>query len=338
MATITPAAVIPVASPYNTSPSYSGTFIPSIWSAKLNAKFYAATVFNEIANTNWQGDISDVGDKVVINDIPDLAISTYTPGTAISYTVPTPSSQELQIKNAKMFAFRTDDILKMQSKIPLMDTFTADAGMQMKIAIDGDVILKMLFDATDGGVDAANGNSATGGRSAAYNLGTGAAPITLSGSNTLSTITNLASVLDEWNVPDSDRWLLIDPATRSWLMQSNLAQAYFTGDATSPVRNGLIGTIDRFKVFVTNQLPTAASGQTTWTNPQGSTAGTVATHATLKRRLIVAGHKSGVTFASQMTKVETLRIQDNFGDYVRGLNVYGFKTVKKTSLAYAIVA
>ena len=49
MANITAAPVTPVAAPYNTNPAYSGTFIPTIWSAKLNAKFYAASVYGEIA-------------------------------------------------------------------------------------------------------------------------------------------------------------------------------------------------------------------------------------------------------------------------------------------------
>jgi hypothetical protein len=42
---------------FNTTPALSGTFIPTIWSGKLNVKFYATTVFGEIANTNYEGDI-----------------------------------------------------------------------------------------------------------------------------------------------------------------------------------------------------------------------------------------------------------------------------------------
>lgn len=36
MATITPAATFPVTGSFNTTPPYSGTFIPTLWSAKLN--------------------------------------------------------------------------------------------------------------------------------------------------------------------------------------------------------------------------------------------------------------------------------------------------------------
>jgi hypothetical protein len=112
-------------------------------------------------------------------------------------------------------------------------------------------------------------------------------------------------------------------------MQSNLAQAQFMGDDKSMVRNGKIGQIDRFTVYVSNQLPKAAANQDYWGGAAASTA---------KRRVLIAGHKSAVTFASQMTKVENLRNPRDFGDLVRGLNVFGFKTVQPKALAAAIVA
>lgn len=36
MATVNAGVTLPVAAPYNTNPAYSGTFIPTIWSSKLN--------------------------------------------------------------------------------------------------------------------------------------------------------------------------------------------------------------------------------------------------------------------------------------------------------------
>lgn len=36
MATITPAMVYPTTGAYTTDPDYSGTFIPALWSKKLN--------------------------------------------------------------------------------------------------------------------------------------------------------------------------------------------------------------------------------------------------------------------------------------------------------------
>ena len=50
-----------------------------------------------------------------------------------------------------------------------------------------------------------------------------------------------------------------------------------------------------------------------------------------------AGHAHGLTFASQITKVETLRSEMTFGTILRGLQVYGYKMVDGTAVAQAIV-
>lgn len=308
----------------------SGSFIPTLWSAKLNQKFYKSTVFGEIANTSYEGEISGLGDKVAINNRPDITISDYQVGTSLSYQVPAPSTVELPIDRAKYFAFQVNDVVEHQSQPKLMDMFSDDAAMQMKIAIDTSVLLGT---ATKQGiwndVPAANQGATAGAISGGYNLGTATAPVTLTASNVLATLTALAGVLDEQNIPETERWLLIDPLTRQILMQSNLAQAQFMGDDKSMVRNGKIGMIDRFTVYVTNNLPKAAATQDYFGAAAAGTA---------KRRLIMAGHKSAVTFASQMTKMETVRNPSDFGDYVRGLNVYGYKTIIPTGLASALVA
>lgn len=328
------AAVFPVNAPFNTNPSYSGTFIPTIWSAKLNAKFYAASVYGDIANTDWQGEITSMGDKVVINTAPTITVSDYAAGTSLNYQAPTPDTQELLIDKGKYFAFQINDVLEYQAKPNLMDMFAADAAEQMRIAIDSTVI----YNTFSGGA-AANKGATAGVKSGAYNLGTDAAPVTLTKDNVLQKILEMASVLDEQNVPDSDRWLVIDPYTRALLFQSNLAQAQFMGDATSVVRNGKIGTIDRFTVYVSNQLPKGAAGTATpWVSGNGTEQTITTTGTVAKRRALMAGHKSALTFASQITKMETIRNPNDFGDYIRSLNVYGYKVVKGESLSLAVVA
>ena len=333
MTTITPAATFPVGSPFNTSPSYSGTFIPTIWSAKMNAKFYAASTFADVCNTNWQGEISGQGDKVIISTPPTITVSNYTAGSTLNYQAPTPDTQELAVDKGKYFAFQINDVLAYQAQPELIDVFSADAAQQMRVAIDSN----SWYNTFTGG-SSSNKGATAGAKSASYNLGTDLAPVTLTASNVLQKILEMASVLDEQNTPESDRWLVIDPLTRALLMQSNIAQAQFMGDATSPVRNGLIGMIDRFKVYVTNQMPRAIAGSNTpWLSGDGSENSITSTSG-LKRRAIVAGHKSALTFASQITKMETIRNPNDFGDYIRSLNVYGFKVVKPESLALLIAA
>jgi hypothetical protein len=200
----------------------------------------------------------------------------------------------------------------------------------MRIGLDSDCWYTTFSNAA-----AANKGATAGVNSGAFNLGTDTAPVALTKDNVLQTILSMASVLDEQNVPSDGRYLVIDPMTRTLLMQSNLAQAYYTGDPKSIVRNGLIGGIDRFNVYVTNLLPRAAT--TAWVSGDG-TDSSISTTGGVKRRLLVAGHKSALTFASQFTKTEQVRNPNDFGDYVRSLNVYGVKTVAPQALTVAVVA
>lgn len=328
------AAIFPVNAPFNTNPSYSGTFIPAVWSAKLNAKFYKASIYGEIANTDWQGELASMGDKVYINTAPTISVSPYSAGTNLSYQVPTPEMQELVIDKGFYFAFQINDVLEYQAKPNLMDMFATDAAEQMRIKIDSTVIYNTFTNAA-----ATNKGLTAGVQSGAFNLGTDAAPVVLTKDNVVQKVLELASVLDEQNVPESDRYLVIDPATRALLFQSDLAKAYATGDSASPVRNGKIGKIDRFDVYVSNNLPKGAAGTATpWVSGDGSENAIATTGTVAKRKAIIAGQKTALTFASQVTKMETVRNPNDFGDFIRSLNVFGYKCVKPESLALLIAA
>lgn len=324
MSTVTAAASIAVQSPFNTTPPASGSFIPVVWSSKLNVKFYAATTFGDVSNTNWEGEIKSMGDKVIIQNIPSITINTYTVGQSLSYQVPTPSTTELNIDQALYFGVNVSDVLEYQAKPNLMDMFTGDASNQLKITVDRD-----CFKNTFGSAAAANVGATAGVTSLAYDLGTDLAPVTLTAVNILSKITAMSSVLDEQNVPEGDRFLIISPFERQVLMQSNLAQAQFMGDAQSILRNGKIGRIDRFDVYVSNLLPLAAAGQDYFG---------VTLSSALKRHAVIAGHRSALTFASQINKVENIPNPTDFGTLVRGLMVYGRKCVKTEALTYMQVA
>ena len=114
-------------------------------------------------------------------------------------------------------------------------------------------------------------------------------------------------LLDENNIPDQDRFVVLP----SWVIQkmksvnSKLGQVYVTGDASSPTRNGKIGAIDRFKIFMSNNLYNDS---------------------------VVFGSKYATTFASQITES---RIIDNpfaFGKLMQGLQVYGFNIIKGAAI------
>lgn len=331
MSTITPGVVIPVGASQATNPAASGTFIPTIWSSKLNVKFYTASTFASICNRNWEGDISNVGDKVIINNIPTIAISDYVVGGNLNYQTPTPNTIEMVVDRAKYFAFNVADVIEFQSQPALMDMFSNDASEQMRVVIDSTCIYRTFSQGA-----AANRGATAGVRSLSFNLGTDASPVQLTASNVLQKILEMASVLDEQNVPESERYVVIDPLTRTLLMQSNLAQAQFMGDDKSIVRNGLIGKIDRFSVYVSNNLPYMAANATVWTSGDGSETSVTGSTNANRRRAIIAGHSSAISFASQMAKTEQLRNPTDFGDLVRGLQIFGHKVTKPEALVLGV--
>ena len=328
------AAVYPVSGSFATNPSYSGTFIPTLWSKKLLVKFYQNTMLSEIANTDYEGELKNQGDTITIRTSPDITINDYTVGGSLTYEVPTPNTVEMQINKGKYFGVQVNDVLAYQSDMDLMNIFTDDAAKQLKIAIENEVFYNNFI--TEGPASANEGATA-GAISSEYNLGTDATPVdTSTAGELLNTILRMSSALDEQNVPEEGRFLIMSPYDRHTLMQTDIAQAYFTGDNSSIVRTGKIGMLDRFTVYVSNLLPKGAA-DSTWNDGLGSLTPTTG-GGEAARRMMIAGTKAASSFAMTVNKTEPLRNQSDFGDIVRGLAVYGRKVVKPEALVTAVVA
>ena len=252
----------------------------------------------------------------------------------LSYEVPTPIFQDMQINKGKYFGVMVNDVLAYQSDMDLMNMFTEDAAKQLKINIENEVFFNSFV--TEGPA-AANEGGTAGAISAAYDLGTDIAPVDQSSAeNVLNAILRMSSVLDEQNVPEDGRWLVMSPYDRHLLMQSDIAQAYFTGDSSSIVRTGKIGMIDRFTVYISNLLPRGEAGKALVPGLSATSTGGAVSNAKA-RRTMIAGTKHAVSFAMTVNKTEPLRNQTDFGDIVRGMAVYGRKVVKPEAMAIALV-
>jgi hypothetical protein len=262
-------------------------FIPEVFSKKLQAKFYAQTVLSEVTTNEYEGEISGLGNKVNIRAVPAVSVADYT--GSLSYADVTSSTIELNIDKAKSYAFKVDDILREQADIDFMNEASKDAAQNMKIAIEQDVFANV-----------AAGSSLTDVNSTPSNVTT---------SNVLGFILEAGQNLDENNIPEEDRFMIINPAVASVLKQSELRQAYLTGDSVSPLRNGFIGMVDRFRMYVSNNLSTSA----------GVSSG-------------LYGHPKAIAYASQFTNTESVRLESSFGDGVRGLAVYGYKVVLPSAI------
>lgn len=321
-----PSALISGAYPQYSTASTT-KFIPEVWSGKLQAKFYKSTVLAEITNNDWEGEIKGQGDKVYIRSIPTITIRSYTKGMNLVNEVPTSTPLELNIDQGQYFSVVLDDVDAVQADVKLMDMFTNDASEQMKIIIDTDVL-----NGVKAGAAAANKGATAGALSANINLGTTFATRAISKTNVLDLILDMGQVLDEQDVPETGRWLVIPSWMAALIKNSDLKQAYLTGDSQSPLRNGKLGMIDRFTLYVSNCLPSAID-----LGSDSSTGGT-GTAADVRGFNILAGTRDAISFASQMANVETIRAQSTFGNIVRGLNVYGYKVTKPEALVNALVS
>jgi hypothetical protein len=297
-------------------PNYAGNFIPEIWSGKLIENFYDATVLAAISNTEYEGEIRQYGDTVNIRTTPEITIRDYIKGQSLTVENPDKPKIQLVIDKGEYFACIEDDVDKVQSDINLMDTWSKDASERMKIKIDTRVLTDILP-----GIVAPNKGATAGRISASFNLGTTAAPLTVTKDGAGGTVpvidllVDLGTVLDEANAPEQNRFVVIPAKMAGLIKKSELKDASLTGDGTSVVRNGRLGMIDRFTVYVSHNL-NVSSGKYS----------------------LIAGTKMGFTFASQMTNMETIRSESTFGNIIRGLQVYGYKVVKPEALAQAVIS
>lgn len=297
-------------------PAYSGSFIPEVWSGQFNEKFYTATVFNDIANNKFEGEIKNKGDKVYIRTIPDITVRDYQKGQDLLIENPESDPIELLIDNAHYFNVGIDDIDAYQTDLALMEEFSKDATEQMRNAQDTNILTNIASDASDDNI-----GTTAGVKSGGFDLGTtSGSEIAVVSSDILDIIVDLGSVLDEQDIPSENRWIVAPAWFTGMIKKSDLQDASITGDGRSILRNGRIGMIDRFTIYMSNNLPAttdsdaaAGAGASCWS--------------------IMAGHKSALTYASQIVKVEKIRSERSFANLIRGLVVYGYKVVVPEAMA-----
>lgn len=294
-------------------PQLSGTMVPnSVWSGKLLVKFYESTVLNDISNTDYEGEIKKMGDKVEIRTTPSITIRDYVKGQDLQDETPDPDNVTLEIDRAKYFSFIVDDIDKFQSDIDFVEDWATDASEQMKISTDTTVLQNIYADAA-----AANEGATAGRISADINLGTTASPKQLAKTDIIDWIVDLGTVLDEQNAPEEGRWLVLPSALCGLLKKSDLKDASLTGDTVSVVRNGRLGMIDRFTIYKSNLLARETTGN--------------------KPYHVLAGQKKALSFAAQIVKTRMIESEHTFGSKVQGLNVYGFDVLKPEALVHSVV-
>ena len=341
-------------------------FIPEVWNATLLTELRNSHVYGNVANRNYEGDISAFGDTVHITSIDNVTIGDYTRNTNLNDPeILDDNEQLLVIDQSKSFNFYLDDLDRAQARNggALMDEAATSAAWGLRDVSDRFLAGKMSR--------------------AGFGLGV------VDG----STVANFydkfivpASVrLDEQNVPEERRWVIVSPSTYGLLqLDSRFIKANESG--TAALHNGLVGSAGGFQIFKSNNAPQAnraitgsvavattaktltaaagtfsqgdvgltvtgtniaASSKIVSVNEDGSVAtmdkaGTTAASQTDTvvsggGQLAIAGSSIATTFAEQILKTEAYRPEKRFGDALKGLHVYGAKVVRPEALVVSAI-
>lgn len=124
--------------------------------------------------------------------------------------------------------------------------------------------------------------------------------------NAYLTFVEASVMLDENDIPTEGRYAVVPP----WMAGELLADdKYFLKASNQSVLNGAVGQIAGINILKSNRVPTGTSVSN-----------------------IMIGHPMAISFASQLDKTEGMRDRDSFADLLRGLTLYGAKTIRPEAL------
>lgn len=271
------------------------TFIPTIWAGQLLISLKDALVYGSVFNRQYEGEIRDSGDSVKINSVSPVTIGDYTRDTDLADPETlNGAAAMLLIDVAKSFHFYLDDIDKVQMSMEVVSQVMQEAAHGLARAADTHLSTKLVA-----AVPAANLLSA-------------GSTIVPTATTAYEWLVDLGVILDENNVPEDGRWVVI-PAWYGGLLEKD---PRFTGYGTPGNRGDLANGL---------QGPKVAGLHVMKSNTVPNTTGAL--------YKIVAGHTMAATFAEQIVHVEGYRPQKRFGDAMKGLHVYGSKVVRPNVLA-----
>lgn len=334
----------------------NGNFSPVIYSKQVQLAFRKASVAEAITNSDYFGEIANMGDSVKIIKEPEITVKEYARGTTITPQDLDDEDFSLTIDKANYFAFKVDDIEEAHSHVNFQSLASDRAAYRLSDQFDQDVLGYLTgfkqsaihgtpdtVNTTVNGsvavstagtdellssmkIDAADFGGSGGDALALQPRTGGATDSTPAAGDTfpLTVIARMSRLLDQQNVDSQGRWLVVDPVFMELLKDedSRLFNADFGG---SGLQNGQIGTkIHGFSVYTSNNLPAVGTGPS-FTGTNSST----------NYGMIVAGHDSAVATAEQINKTETYRDPDSFADIVRGMHLYGRKILRPEALVNA---
>lgn len=338
----------------------NGSFSPVIYSKQVQLAFRKSSTVEDITNSDYFGEIANMGDSVKIIKEPEVSVQSYARGTQITAQDLNDEDFTLVVDQANYYAFKIDDIEAAHSHVNFMSMASDRAAYRLRDQYDQDVLGYLTgFQQSAKHANASVARTTAPGTKALTEAGAdelltsmklrkdsfgnittasagdhsiplaarlpGATAMPTATASPLMVIARMGRLLDQQFVDTTGRWLVVDPVFIELLKDedSRLLNSDFGG---SGLQNGLvINNLHGFRVYVSNNLPKIGTGPgTTGTANQNSNYG-----------VIVAGHEAAVATAQQITKTESYRDPDSFADIVRGMHLYGRKILRPEAIVTA---
>lgn len=271
-------------------------FMPTIWSKKIQDRLEEDCSLVKDCTRDYEGDIQ-FAHSVNILKAGIATVREYT-GENITYEEMESETQALKCDFRNYFAFKVHDVDKAQSMPGLPERFQEDAGLRLMLAREhavGELVAGTLISTVDK-MEATEAKPATP-KTGATNIVTATEK---SGEAIKVAIDEALITLQENNFRGTP---VIELSPRDhFLFKDYLVELKTANDDL--IKRGVVGMYNGAEVKVTNNLYKDKTGSTKYT-------------------WAMVRSKKAIAFVGQINEVEAGRLESQFSDYIRGLDVFG---------------
>lgn len=242
----------------------AGTFIPEIWSDEIIAAYQKnlkmAPLVKRMSMTGKKGDV------IHIPKPTRGAASAKSEATAVTIQANLESELTITVDRHFEYSRLIEDIVEVQALSSLRQFYTEDAGYQLALKVDTDLINAAtgFGDGTRTQTPAATGADWVNTNSYYFNATSGIATYAVDTVATGDNFTDLGfreaiKLMDDADVPMDGRVLVIPPASRKSIMG---IERYVSSDFVGGrgVESGLIGNLYGVDVYVSSNCPVIETG------------------------------------------------------------------------------
>jgi len=286
-------------------------FIPAdVMGAFILERLEKVLVAGNVVNTDYQGLITQQGDSVKIPSMGDIDTSDYTNNETLSYGNVDSAGQILNIDQAKKFVKQVSLVDSKQAAALIIPEVARRGAFEIAKDVDTYILQTIM----------PSGALTVGGTGTSA-LGTSSTPVNVNISESTTSgvigyVGRLSQRLDEADVDQEGRFLVCPPWFHNYLVQNKVLETDGSVSAEDAYTNGRVGRVMGFDVRVSNNL----------------------TNASAAGSHIFAGTVSSVTFAGNLIDSQVIDLESKFGTGIRGLYIYGAKTVLGEATAFGVIS